>query len=90
MSESNGTPITCTDVPRARRLVDRRDQRPRRRGMTIPRIPSAADAPGHMTREQVTTALATTTDDEPLQHWADRCFTEPVVHLQAGPDGSVR
>ena len=56
--------------------------------MTVPHIPSAADAPGHMTREQVTAALASA-DDEPLDHYAHRCFAEPV-RLQGDAAGRAQ
>ena len=51
--------------------------------MNIPHIPTAAEAPGSMTRQQVTAALAAlgTRDEEPLSHWADQRFSEDVADV---------
>ncbi len=53
-------------------------------------IPTAAHEPVSMTRQQVTDALAAdeTTRDR-IDCWADRCFTEPAVHLQADTQGKA-
>ena len=42
-------------------------------------IPTAAPAPVSMTRKQVTAALqATDRDNDRIDCWADRCFSEAV------------